>query len=175
MARRKVMRFRVKDLGIDVHSENIAENTARICPATGISQCGRCSVVGQSFCTDCTTQPFSICGGTVCGACSVRAVSVGCTDCTTQAFSICGGTPCPAISAEPCDGISLDPLEQLRRLKTQLQEALSQVEQQEEEMAEAMAPQTVEEVDMLQSKLQEALEALKERRAELKRKAGTQD
>jgi len=141
------MRFRVKDLGIDVHSEDIAEKTALICPATGISQCGRCSVVGQSFCTDCTTQ----------------------------AFSICGGTPCPAISAEPCGGISLDPVEKLRRLKAQLQEALSQVEQQEAEMAEAMAPQTAEEVDMLQSKLQEALEALKERRAEIQRKAGTQD
>lgn len=141
------MHFRVKDLGIDVHSEDIAEK-AQICPATGISQCGRCSVVGQSFCTDCTTQ----------------------------AFSICGGTPCPAISAEPCGGgLSLDPFEQLRRLKAQLQEALSQAEQQEAELAEAMAPQTVEEVDMLQSKLQEALEALKERRAEIQSKAETQD
>jgi DNA-binding transcriptional MerR regulator len=176
MARRKVMRFRVKDLGIDVHSEDIAEKTAQICPATGLSQCGRCSVVGQTFCTDCTTQAFSICGGTRCGACSVNAVSVVCSDCTTQAFSICGGTPCPAISAEPCAGISLDPVEQLRKLKAQLQEALSQVEQQEAEMTEAMAPQTVEEVDMLQSKLQEALEALQERRAEIQRRAGgTQD
>ncbi len=50
------------------------------------------------------------------------------------------------------------------------------MEQQEAEMTEAMAPQTVEEVDMLQSKLQEALEALQERRAEIQRRAaGTQD
>ena len=141
------MRFRVKDLGIDVHSEDIAEKPALVCPAKGISQCGTCSVVGQSFCTDCTTQ----------------------------AFSICGGTPCPGISAEACGGNSLDPAEQLGRLKAQLQEALSQVEQQEAEMAEAMSPQTVEDVDMLQSKLQEALEALTERRVEIQRKAGTQD
>ncbi len=108
MARRKVMRFRVKDLGIDVHSEDIAEKTAQICPATGLSQCGRCSVVGQTFCTDCTTQAFSICGGTRCGACSVNAVSVVCSDCTTQAFSICGGTRCGACSVNAVSVVCSD-------------------------------------------------------------------
>jgi len=188
------MRFRVKDLGIDVHSEDIVER-APICPATGISQCGRGSIVGQSICTDCTTQAFSICGGTRCGACSVNAVSVVCSDCTTQQFSICGGTrcgpcsvnavsvvcsdcttqqfsicggtPCPAISADPCSSVSLRPDERLARLKAQLQEALSEIEKQEADMAEALAPQTVEEVDLLESKLHEALEALQERRAEI--------
>ena len=182
------MRFRVKDLGIDVHSENVAESAERvaaICRTDGVSHphCGTCSLVGQSICSDCTTQAFSICGGTpcpgisvtACGACSVKGASVGCSDCTTEAFSICGGTPCPHVSSDPCVTGSQDPTQQLGRLKTQLKEALAQVEQQEAEMAEAMAPQTVEEIDMLESKLRDALEALSERRAEIAGKAAPPD
>jgi hypothetical protein len=60
--------------------------------------CGRVSI-----CTDCTTQPFSICGTSPgqCTDCTTQAFSIcgttpgvaACTDCTTQAFSICGTTP----------------------------------------------------------------------------------
>jgi len=51
------------------------------------------------FCTDCTTQPYSICGttpGPIQTATIVqqaRAGIGGCTDCTTTPYSICGTSP----------------------------------------------------------------------------------
>lgn len=54
----------------------------------------RCGALTQwacarvSTCTDCTTQPYSICGTT-----PGSTARFGCTDCTTQAYSICGTTP----------------------------------------------------------------------------------
>ena len=73
------------------------------------SNCGPFTFVN---CTDCTTQPFSICGTTpgvfqqqkqTCTDCTTQPYSIcgttpgvqQCTDCTTQSFSICGTSPGP--------------------------------------------------------------------------------
>ena len=82
---------KIKDLGITVVPEQFRP------PEIGGAGCGVTS------CTDCTTQPFSICGTSPgpggCGNCTPNPMSnclqgsrFGCTDCTTQAFSICGTT-----------------------------------------------------------------------------------
>ncbi|HEY0372588.1 MAG TPA: hypothetical protein VGD79_11340 [Thermoanaerobaculia bacterium] len=71
---------KIKDLGITVVPEQFRP--------TEIGGGGGC---GYSFCTDCTNQPYSICGTTP-GTFAVGAPRGGCTDCTTQAFSICGTT-----------------------------------------------------------------------------------
>jgi hypothetical protein len=65
-----------------------------------------------------------------------------------------------------------DPVERLAAVRAQLEAALAQVKEQEEAQAEAMAPQTVEQVDLLVTKLQEALTALEARRAQLQQKSG---
>jgi hypothetical protein len=78
---------KIKDLGITVVPEQFKP------PEIGGG--GGC---GVTFCTDCTTQPFSICG-----------TSPGpCTDCTTQAFSICGTTCGPRTFG--CTGCSTRPV-----------------------------------------------------------------
>ena len=63
---------KIKDLGITVVPEQFKP-----------PEIGGGAACGVTFCTDCTTQQFSICGPTP---------GPGCTDCTTQAFSICGTT-----------------------------------------------------------------------------------
>jgi hypothetical protein len=84
---------KIKDLGITVVPEQF-----RPPEIGGGGGCG-----GWTFCTDCTTQPYSICGTTPgpggCTDCTTQAFSICgttgggfCTDCTTQAFSICGTT-----------------------------------------------------------------------------------
>jgi hypothetical protein len=76
---------KIRDLGIKVIPETLRP------PEIG----------GGGGCSDCTTQQFSICGGTHGGGCTdcttqqfsiCGTTYVGCTDCTTQQFSICGGT-----------------------------------------------------------------------------------
>lgn len=103
---------KVKELGITVVPEQFRPN--EIGAGGG---CGGRTWCGFTFCTDCTTQPFSICGTTPgpaaqamggCTDCTTLAFSIcgttrgpsgavpgGCTDCTTQQFSICGTTPGP--------------------------------------------------------------------------------
>lgn len=99
---------KIKDLGIKVIPETIRP------PEVGGGGCENFScglrtqaaarVCNPTFgCTDCTNQPYSICGTTPCGffTCGVSPVAaarvcqptVGCTDCTVQQFSICGTTP----------------------------------------------------------------------------------
>jgi hypothetical protein len=88
---------KIKDLGITVVPEQFRPQEIG-----GGGGCG-----GWTFCSDCTTQPYSICGttpgvgaGAGCTDCTTQAFSIcgttrgggGCTDCTTQAFSICGTT-----------------------------------------------------------------------------------
>ena len=106
---------KVKDLGITVVPEQF--RPAEIGAGGG---CGRTWCGPVTFCTDCTTQPFSICGTTPgpgaqqamgCTDCTQQQFSIcgttrgpsgamgGCTDCTTQAFSICGTTRGGAPSA----------------------------------------------------------------------------
>lgn len=70
------------------------------CTSQPFSICG--TSPGPAQCTDCTTQAFSICGTTP-GPVQTEAIAPKtgwcCTDCTTQAFSICGTTPGPAQQA----------------------------------------------------------------------------
>ncbi len=88
---------KIKDLGIKVIPETIRP------PEVGAG----------GGCTDCTVQPFSICGGTQqqgCTDCTMQPLSIcggthqGCTDCTVQPFSICGGTQqqAAAMAARGC-------------------------------------------------------------------------
>ncbi len=104
---------KIKDLGIKVIPE-----TMRPPEVGGGAGCTDCtiqpfSICGgtQQGCTDCTVQPFSICGGTQqqgCTDCTVQPFSIcggtqrGCTDCTIQPFSICGGTHCGFITWHGC-------------------------------------------------------------------------
>src|SRR6185503_2773338 len=57
---------------------------------------GGCGWTRGQVCTDCTFQPFSICGGTQQTQCGLTmqqcAQWSGCSDCTVQPFSLCGGT-----------------------------------------------------------------------------------
>jgi len=74
---------KVKDLGITVVPEQF--RPVEIGAGGG---CGFRTWCGVSFCTDCTTQAFSICGTSP----GPGAQAVGCTDCTREQFSICGTT-----------------------------------------------------------------------------------
>jgi hypothetical protein len=82
---------KIKDLGITVVPEQFRP------PEIGGG--GGC---GYTYCTDCTAQPYSICGTTPgyagCTDCTTQAYSIcgttrGCTDCTYQPYSICGTSP----------------------------------------------------------------------------------
>lgn len=77
----------------------------------------------------------------------------------------CGGgtIACPGSVVDP--GV-LDPGVIRERMKAELAAAQAQ----EEAMAEAMRPQTIEQVELLETKLNEALAELKRRRDELKKK-----
>ena len=94
---------KVKDLGVTVVPEQFGP--------MGIGRGGGC--YPTYICTDCTYQPYSICGTTPqqqvgaargggCTDCTTQQFSIcgtspggGCTDCTTQQFSICGTSPGP--------------------------------------------------------------------------------
>lgn len=82
---------KVRELGITVLPEGFGP--------VGIGG-GGC---GFTQCSDCTTQPFSICGGTNCGRITMETCAwQTCTDCTHQPFSICGGTNCGRITRQNC-------------------------------------------------------------------------
>ena len=169
------MRFRVKDLGIDVQAEAAVQQGA-VQGAQAI--CGPSSFVCTAICSfhpptivgcqlQCSTHPTVICTA----ICSLQPTPVGCQlQCSFDPSIVA----CGPLSPLPCGasmGPAVDPMEGLTALRGQLEQALAQVQQQEKAAAEAMAPQTVEQVDLLQGKLQEALDALKERRSELEQQA----
>ena len=88
---------KIKDLGITVLPEQFKPLEIGGGGGCGYSYCTDCTTQqysicgttpGAGGCSDCTTQPFSICGTT----CGNR--SFGCTDCTTQPYSFCGTTFC---------------------------------------------------------------------------------
>lgn len=94
---------KIKDLGITVVPEQFRP------PEIG----GGGGCTGVTFCTDCTSQPFSICGTSPgpCTDCTNQAFSIcgttcgartfGCTDCTTQPFSFCGTSFCTDCTTQP--------------------------------------------------------------------------
>jgi signal transduction histidine kinase len=77
----------------------------------------------------------------------------------------CGGSALPGL------GGAVDP-QALAALKAQLREALRAVESAEQQLAERMSPQSVEEVEALEKKLQDALEELRTRKEHLRGRQG---
>ena len=89
---------KIKDLGITVLPEQFKPPEIGGGGGCGITYCTDCtnqpySICGTSPgpCSDCTTRPYSICGTTPCGG-----RTYACTDCTNQPYSICGTSPGPA-------------------------------------------------------------------------------
>ena len=169
------------------------------CAVAGLTNCGACSFAASVCgacsqgvtCAGCSAavsacHPAAVshCGGcsiiiSVCGACSIAASL--CNACSHVA-SVCGG--CSVIaSIRPC-GCSIiasipapvnpgDPVE-LDQLKAQLQQALANVEKQQQATNEALKPQTLEQVDQLEQQIKGALDELSNRRAELQQKTAAQ-
>lgn len=102
---------------------------------------------------------------TPCGRCT------NCTGCTKCTINTCGFSPCrpPWASGTLIDPAGVDP-RQLALLKQQLKQALDDVERQERALAEAMQPQTVEEVEQLEQKIKEALDHLRGQKQKMRRR-----
>jgi hypothetical protein len=145
------MAFRIRDLVINVIPE---QGSPFFCT---FSHCGlgSCEIVticgGFSGCRECSGQ-FTCIGATRCGGCTLNVTGGG----------------IPAVGDTPVA---------LAALKAQLRQALSEVESAEQQLAERMRPQSVEEVEALEEKLQAALSELKTRKEQLlrQREAGKQD
>ena len=197
---------KVKELGVTVVPEGFGPvgigagggcgitNPCLLC-TQNITVCGgfsRWACGGVSVCTDCTTQPFSICGTSPqagqCTDCTTQAFSIcgtspqggqQCTDCTTQAFSICGTSPqggpqCTDCTTQafsicgttpgrqPQRGLTLETIKQLRAHLEQQLAALDEAEK-------AIGPQTDEEFDARERELNQELEKLRARREERRR------
>lgn len=172
-------RFKVKDLMIDINSNIV--NVTQTClyptacnPCTyQISYClctNRPTITGcgyPSICdwrTQITCPTISDpCGPLTGGGCGVNystCPGASVTDWQTGTTIIQTGTIVQTgnIAAQPAD---------LGVLKEQLRAQLAQVEKMEAAQAEALQPQSIEELDELEAKLDEAMQALKARRAEL--------
>jgi len=137
---------------------------------------GRGGWCGGTVCSDCTLQPFSLCGGTQrCVPVSVRACAGGtvCTDCTRQPLSICGGTR-QCFGATNCGFVSGTPVQNDPRLtKAQIEQLRAQLKQQLETLDEherALLPKTLDGLDAREKEIAAELEQLKGVRAQLKKK-----
>lgn len=183
---------KVKELGVTVVPEGFGP--------VGIGFGGGCAgwtygCYRTMICTDCTTQPYSICGTTPgpqqqwggCTDCTTQAFSIcgtspgpqQCTDCTTQAFSICGTSPgpqqCTDCTTQPFSicGTTPGPRQQqaltpesIRQLRTQLQQQLAALDEAEKQLG----PKTEAEIEAREKEIQSELESLRARRDELKSK-----
>jgi hypothetical protein len=150
------MAFRVRDLVINVLPEGAAgERDPLACGCTfGFSGCGG------------SCDLFTICTYSGCRECSGAFTCIGATACRGCTLNVtCGG------SALPGRGGDVDP-QALAALKAQLREALRVVESAEQQLAERMSPQSVEEVEALEKKLQDALEELRTRKEHLRGREG---
>jgi hypothetical protein len=116
-------------------------------------------------------------GGTiVCGGCtyivsqcvtgSCFTGSVGCLI-TFYTPTICPGATVIGPVPVPPEGDPAAASEQLAALKTQLAQALAEIEKQQAAAEESLKPQTVAQVEELQSKMREALAELERRKKEL--------
>ncbi|MBV9850213.1 MAG: hypothetical protein JO250_11110 [Armatimonadetes bacterium] len=155
------------------------------CHPAAVSHCGGCSIIisvcAASLCNACShaVTHCGIVGASHCGGCSV-AVSV-CGACSHLA-SVCGGCSviasirpcgCSVVASIPAPVNPGDPVE-LDQLKAQLQQALANVEKQQQATNEALKPQTLEQVDQLEQQIKGALDELSNRRAELQQKTAGQ-
>lgn len=91
---------KIRELGVTVVPEGFGP--------LGVGGGGGCGWSRAPGCSDCTFQPFSICGGTNQQQCLQGTFNpcgqFTCSDCTAQPFSICGTTPhgCLQGSVDPC-------------------------------------------------------------------------
>jgi hypothetical protein len=157
------MPFRVKDILIDVlQPQPCPQHTFILCHF-------QCTIVNTICHFGCTIQP----------TCHFYPTWITCGFHCSHLISYCpqGSIVCPGGSIQcpggsiVCGGSLIDPgpltPEAIReRLKAQLAAAQAA----EEMAAEAMKPQTLEQVDLLEGKLKEALADLGRRREELKKK-----
>ena len=190
---------KVKELGVTVVPEGFGPAGIGAGGGCGITACGGYTRWGcgrTTFCTDCTTQPFSICGTSPqagarvpggCTDCTAQAFSIcgttpgQCTDCTTQAFSICGTSPgagtakCTDCTRIPFSICGTTPARQpqggltqetIKQLRTHLEQQLAALDEAEK----AIGPQTDEEFDAREKELNQELEKLRSRREERRSK-----
>lgn len=145
------MAFRVRDLVINVLP---GEGSADFCK--GASAC----TLSFSHCGLGSCEIFTICGGfSGCRECSGQFTCIGATNCGGCTLNVTGG-------GLPVESAEITP-EGLAALKTQLQQALSQVEAAEQKLTEHMSPQSVDEVEALEEKLKGALSELADRKKQL--------
>jgi len=130
---------------------------AVVCAHATVNPCGHITcgfTCGFHTCFGCTIWVTNIC-------------RVGPTFVTCQ-FATCGVTinPGPTIQVDP-EGVS----NQLAAVKAQLQQELAAIETQEKAMADALRPQTAEDVEELQGKLRDAIAELDKQKQELQKKS----
>ena len=151
------MAFRVRDLVINILPEGAGERDRLGC-GLGFSHCrfGSCDFVTiciYSGCRECSGA-FTCIGATNCGGCTLNVT------CGASVLFGRGGADDP---------------QALAALKAQLREALREVESAEQQLAERMSPQSVEEVEALEKKLRDGLEELRARKEQLRgRKGGSE-
>ena len=163
------MAFRVRDLVINVLPEAAGERDVLGC-GLGFSHCrfGSCDFVTIcifSGCRECSGA-FTCIGATNCGGCTLN-VTCGPNSC--GAFT-CGG--CTESASVLFGRGGADDPQALAALKAQLREALRAVENAEQQLAERMSSQSVEEVEALEKKLQDGLEELRARKEQLRGREG---
>ena len=153
-----------------------ANCTASICQACSAvaSGCAACSLQ----CT-CTATPCA-CTVHTCG-CTAIHTACGCTihtGCIAGCTVVSGGCTAAVASIPTPPGVGPTPeatFTALSALKDQLKAQLAEVDKQHQAASDSLLPQTVEEVDSLTQKLQGAIDELKNRRAELAKKAKPAD
>lgn len=153
--------FRFTDLMVNLGpAQEPATIDFTFCPTGSVicalpSQCQQFTCPPLSFCGFCSFQP-------TCQFCSFQI------SCPTGTIVTCptGSIVCPggSVFQGPGDEVTLP------ALREQLQQALAQVDAQEEALAEQSKPQTIEEVEEIEERMKNALQELKEIKKDIERK-----
>lgn len=150
------MAFRIKDLLINV----LPEGTKNAADEDGGGDCG-CTATVWCGCSKTPPWPTCHCSLTVfCG----WSQTPGWQD-VDEAFRCMRTPPQLTLATDPATAAK-----QLAMLKTQLEQSLAEIEEQERRLEEQLQPKTLEEVEALQVKLREAMHELEHRKSELKKK-----
>jgi hypothetical protein len=143
------MAFKIRDLMVNIAAAAEPENLGVCAGLYSLFLCGHHSPVAA--CTG-HHSPILTCTGH-------RSPIMGCTGKRSPAFGTCTTKKSPMMGYTP----GIDPgeaLEELTAIKTQLQAALADVDEEIKELEDTLQPKTVEDVETLQTKLKEALEEL---------------
>ena len=172
------MAFKIRDLMVNIAAAADPEDLGVCAGRHSIFLCGHHSPVmactgHRSPVMDCTghRSPIMDCTGhrsPIMGCTGHRSPIMGCTGrrspigaCATKRSAALGYT------------LGIDPgeaLEELTAIKTQLQAALADVDEEIRELEDSLQPKTVEDVESLQTKLKEALEELDKIKSDLGKK-----